>query len=175
MRVSLLLASALIAVGTDILFADEQGSGPGLGEPLSAARMETLDRLVMPDGEGLPIGSGTVQAGKRLYTEKCQACHGEGGVGDSADALAGAEMSLRVEWPEKTIGNYWPYATTLFDFIRRAKPMDAPGSLEDDAVYSLSAYLLYLNGLVTEDAILDQDSLLRVKMPNRAGFEHSPY
>lgn len=144
--------------------------GPGLGQPAPRALIEAWDIDVMPDGTGLPPGRGGVHDGERLYRAHCMACHGEGGLGDSGDQLAGAKMTLTDEWPEKTIGTYWPYATTLFDFIRRAKPMAAPGSLGNDEVYALTAYLLYLNGIVGAGTVLDAGSLPRVAMPNRAGF-----
>lgn len=91
-------------------------------------------------------------------------------MGDSAEPLAGAEMGLTDEWPEKTIGTYWPYATTLFDFTRRSMPMTEPGSLNDNETYALTAYLLYLNNIVAEDAVLNKETLMQVKMPNVDGF-----
>ncbi len=124
----------------------------------------------MPDGAGLPAGNGTAKQGQPLYEQLCIACHGAGGLGNSGDQLAGAQMSLTSEWPEKTIGNYWPYATTLFDFIRRSKPMDRPGSLSAAEVYALAAYLLYLNGIIAEEQPLDAAALAKIRMPNRDGF-----
>ena len=124
----------------------------------------------MPDGAGLPAGNGTAKQGKLLYERLCIACHGAGGLGNSGDQLAGAQMSLTSEWPEKTIGNYWPYATTLFDFIRRSKPMGRPGSLSATEVYALAAYLLYLNGIIAEEQPLDAASLAKIRMPNQDGF-----
>jgi len=124
----------------------------------------------MPDGTGLPPGRGTARDGEALYRTHCISCHGEGGLGDSGDQLAGAKMKLTDDYPEKTIGTYWPYATTLFDFIRRAKPMQTPGSLTSDEVYALVAYLLNLNGIIAPDAVMDAASLPKVVMPNRNGF-----
>lgn len=144
--------------------------GPGLGEPAAPDEIRRWDWGVMPDGAGLPAGSGTAKQGQPLYEQLCIACHGAGGLGDSGDQLAGAQMSLTSEWPEKTIGNYWPYATTLFDFIRRSKPMDRPGSLSADEVYALAAYLLYLNGIIAEEQPLDAAALAKIRMPNRDGF-----
>lgn len=144
--------------------------GPGLGEPAAPDEIRRWDWGVMPDGTGLPAGSGTAKQGKPLYERLCIACHGAGGVGNSGDQLAGAQMSLTSEWPEKTIGNYWPYATTLFDFIRRSKPMDRPGSLSAAEVYALAAYLLYLNGIIAEEQPLDAAALAKIRMPNRDGF-----
>lgn len=144
--------------------------GPGLGEPATPDEIRRWDWGVMPDGAGLPAGSGTAKQGQPLYEQLCIACHGAGGLGNSGDQLAGAQMSLTSEWPEKTIGNYWPYATTLFDFIRRSKPMDRPGSLSAAEVYALAAYLLYLNGIIAEEQPLDADALAKIRMPNRDGF-----
>jgi cytochrome c len=150
--------------------AGEVPEGPELGRPATAAEIAALDTDVMPDGRGLPPGSGSVAAGRELYARHCQRCHGENGLGDSGDQLAGATMGLTSEWPEKTIGNFWPYAPKLFDFIRRSMPMETPGSLTDDEVYALTAWLLHLNDIVPADAVMDARSLARVQMPNRDGF-----
>lgn len=143
---------------------------PKLGQALPADVVDKLSMHVFPDGQGLPAGSGSVQQGAILYKQQCLLCHGLDGLGGSAEALAGAEMKLTSEWPEKTIGTYWPYATTLFDFIRRSMPMNAPGSLSDDEVYALTAYLLFLNDIVVVDTVLDKVSLMQVKMNNADGF-----
>ncbi len=124
----------------------------------------------MPDGEGLPPGGGTAVQGKEIYDKQCAACHGPAGQGGSADTLAGEGLSLTGEWPEKTIGNYWPYATTLFDFNRRAMPMNAPQTLTGDEVYAVTAYLLFLNGIIKETEELNAATLVKIKMPNREGF-----
>jgi len=159
----------LTLTGIDVP-AGDVAAGPGLGRPAPADLIAAWDTDVMPDGTGLPPGRGTVQAGEVLYRAHCISCHGERGLGDSGDQLAGAKMGLRDEWPEKTIGNFWPYATTLFDFIRRAKPMQTPGSLSNDEVYALTAYLLNLNDIVGPDAVMDATTLAKVVMPNRDGF-----
>ena len=158
-----------VAVAPEVARADIR-PGPGLGEPAAPDEIRRWDWGVMPDGAGLPAGSGTAKQGQPLYEQLCIACHGAGGLGNSGDQLAGAQMSLTSEWPEKTIGNYWPYATTLFDFIRRSKPMDRPGSLSADEVYALAAYLLYLNGIIAAEQPLDADALAKIRMPNRDGF-----
>lgn len=124
----------------------------------------------MPDGEGLPPGHGTAREGKPVYEKYCRSCHGRAGTGGSGDQLAGAEYGLTDEYPEKTIGTYWPYATTLFDFTRRSMPMQAPGTLTDDEVYAVTAYLLYLNGIIRATDEMNSDSLPKVRMPNRNGF-----
>jgi len=158
----------LTLVGTEIL-ADTL-LGPGLGEPASKEEIKRWDIGIMPNGEGLPPGKGTAIEGKRVYDEQCVACHGPNGMGDSADQLAGAQMGLTSEFPEQTIGTYWPYATTLFDMIRRSMPMTAPGSLSDGEVYAVTAYLLYLNNIIGEQNEMNADTLPDVKMPNQDGF-----
>ncbi len=144
--------------------------GPKLGQHASAEQIDRWRISVMPDGTGLPAGQGNAIQGKNVYSAKCQSCHGPKGEGGSADQLAFARMQLTDEWPEKTIGTYWPYATTLFDFNRRSMPMQAPGSMVDDEVYAVTAYLLFLNGIIGEQDILDAQSLPKIHMPNRDGF-----
>ena len=150
--------------------ADEITPGPNLGEPAGSRAVSSLDRGIMPDGAGLPEGSGTAEQGRVIYDRLCLSCHGPGGLGDSGDQLAGAQMQLTDEWPEKTIGTFWPYAPTLFDFIRRSKPMMQPGSLTDSEVYALTAYLLFLNEIIPENREMNASTLAGVKMPNRDGF-----
>ncbi len=145
-------------------------NGPMLGEPASSEEIAAWDISVMPGGDGLPGGKGSVAQGRRIYEKQCISCHGPRGQGGNADQLAGAGMGLTSEYPEKTIGSYWPYATTLFDMIRRSMPMTAPGTLSDDEVYAVTAYLLYLNGIIEEDTLLDAEVLSAIKMPNRDGF-----
>ncbi len=164
-----MLIGSVLAIGKD----HQKGSvpeGPGLGQPATAEEVAALSINVFPDGNGLPEGSGSVAQGASLYQSRCIVCHGASGLGGSAEPLAGAEMGLTGEWPEKTIGTLWPYATTLFDFTRRSMPMTAPGSLSDDESYALTAYLLYLNGIVDEDTVLNKETLTQVKMPNVDGF-----
>lgn len=146
------------------------GETPELGEPLSAATLEALDFTVLPDGEGLPPGSGTAAEGEALYRQHCLACHGETGEGGANDRLAGGIGSIAGDRPMKTVGSYWPYATTLFDYIRRAMPYQAPGSLSADEIYAVTAYVLRLNGIVPANARLDAKSLTEIEMPNREGF-----
>ncbi len=162
----------LMLAGTSVPAAAEP-QGPGLGQPAAAHDIARWEMSVMPDGAGLPPGEGSVAEGKVIYEQYCQTCHAPGGVGDSGDQLAGAQMGLTSDWPEKTIGNYWPYATTLFDFIRRSMPMTAPQSLSNDEVYAVTAYLLYLNGIIDEDTNLDAETLAGVELPNRDGFINS--
>ncbi|MDD9863375.1 MAG: cytochrome c [Gammaproteobacteria bacterium] len=145
-------------------------AGPGLGQPVSDAEIAVWDIGVFPDGTGLPPGRGDARQGREIYRRHCLSCHGARGKGGSAMALAGAQYGLTGDYPQKTVGTYWPYAATLFDFNRRAMPMQAPGSLTDDEVYAVTAYLLFLNGIVGEDERMDAVSLPRVQMPNRDGF-----
>jgi cytochrome c len=144
--------------------------GPGLGQPLDASELEALDYAVLPSGDGLPSGSGNAQAGAALYIQHCLACHGEEGVNGINDRLAGGHGTIDGERPLKTVGSYWPYATTVFDYIRRAMPYQTPGSLTADEIYSLTAYLLYINDIVAENDVLDAENLPAVQMPNRDNF-----
>ena len=143
----------------------------GFGQPASEEQIAGWNIDVKPSGEGLPPGSGTVQDGEALFARLGAACHGAKGEGtDIAPPLVGGIGSLTTDQPVKTIGSYWPYAPTLFDFIRRAMPANNPQSLTPNEVYALCAYLLYLNGIVPEDAVKDAQTLPQVVMPNHAGF-----
>ena len=165
----LILILVLIAIGINFLFARSENT-PGLGQEVTPEEVAAQDISIFPDGEGLPEGEGSVHEGEKIYQAECMVCHGKNGSGHTADQLAGAEMSLISEYPEKTIGSYWPYATTLFDFIRRSKPMNAPGSLTNNKVYALTAYLLYLNDLIGKDEKMTALTLPKVEMPNQDGF-----
>src|SRR5262245_9790 len=144
---------------------------PALGASASPDLIARYDISIPPSGAGLPKGSGTARDGAKVYDQKCQACHGAKGTGKPADALAGGQGSLASKTPQRTVGSYWPYATTLFDYVRRAMPITAPLSLSDDEVYAVSAYVLYLNGIVGEDVAMNAQTLPQVKMPNRDGFD----
>ncbi len=143
---------------------------PHLGKPISDALVKQWNIDIFPDGTGLPPGKGTVTEGKKIYEQYCQSCHGFEGTGASADELAGAQHGLTDNPPDKIIGTYWPYATTLFDFNRRAMPLNNPGLLNSNQLYAVTAYLLYLNGLIDDKHPMDAYRLKRVKMPNRDGF-----
>ncbi|MBC7139396.1 MAG: c-type cytochrome [Defluviimonas sp.] len=143
---------------------------PRLGQPVDGATLARQQLNVFPDGRGLPPGRGTASEGAALFAHHCAACHGKDARGGSAEELAGATRPLNTPAADKTVGSYWPYATTLFDFIRRAKPMTAPGTLNADEVYALSAWLLHVNGVIAADAVMDARSLPAVRMPNRDGF-----
>lgn len=143
---------------------------PGLGVPVDEQTLTAIDYTVLPDGAGLPLGSGTAVEGLTVYRQNCLACHGESGTGGVNDVLAGGHESLASEKPLRTIGSYWPYATTVFDYVRRAMPLPNPGVLSDDELYAVTAYLLYVNDIIDEDELMSADSLPLVQMPNRDGF-----
>jgi S-disulfanyl-L-cysteine oxidoreductase SoxD len=124
--------------------------------------------------QGLPPGSGTVAQGKQVFVDSCAVCHGDNGVGGIKDRLVGGQGTLASDNPVKTVGSFWPYATTLFDYIHRAMPYQAPGSLSNDDTYAVAAYILSLNGILPLDGKLDRDSMPKVKMPNRDGFVPDP-
>ena len=136
-----------------------------IGRPASAADIAGWDIDIGPDGAGLPAGSATARQGEPVYTEKCAGCHGADGK-KGLDKLAGPLTDTRY----KTVGNYWPYATTLFDYIRRAMPLAEPGSLTDKEVYALTAYVLYLNTLIPDDQQINAESLPQIRMPARDRF-----
>jgi cytochrome c len=163
-RTLLVIAALLGAAGA----AAQQG--PGLGEPISAADLAPWDLSIQPDGAGLPAGSGTAASGAQIYAAKCIACHGAEGAGQPNDRLVGGQGTLTELAQVRTIGSFWPNATTVFDYIRRAMPFLQPQSLTNDEVYSLTAYLLALNGIIDEDDEMNARTLARVRMPNRDGF-----
>ncbi len=143
---------------------------PRLGKPASATLVKQWNKDIFPDGEGLPQGKGTASYGKKIYEKHCLSCHGFEGTGNSADELAGARHSLTDNPPDKIIGTYWPYATTIFDFTRRSMPLNAPGILSTNELYAVTAYLLYLNGIIEKNTIMNEKTLAKVVMPNRHGF-----
>jgi cytochrome c len=141
-----------------------------IGERARPEQIRAWDIDVRADGAGLPAGSGSVLQGQALYQQHCLACHGDKGVGGTAPRLVGGRGTLTGKAPVLTVGSYWPYATTLYDYINRAMPLDKPQSLKPDEVYALSAYILNQNGIIKADAVLDATSLPKVEMPNRNGF-----
>jgi cytochrome c len=140
--------------------------------------LKAIDVDVLPDGRGLPSGSGTAAGGKDAYIKRCLTCHGPTGTEGPQDVLSGGQGSLKAATPAsrplKTVGSYWPYATTLWDYIRRAMPFDHPGTLSTEEVYGTTAYVLYLNGIVGEHDVLSETTLPQVRMPNRDGFVPDP-
>jgi S-disulfanyl-L-cysteine oxidoreductase SoxD len=144
------------------------------GRPATRAEIKLWDIDVAPDGKGLPVGGGTVAQGKQVFADNCAACHGDNGQGGIKDRLAGGQGTLASGAPVKTVGSFWPYATTLYDYIHRAMPYPTPGSLSTDDTYAVTAYILSLNGIVPPDGKVDKDSLPKIKMPNRDGFIPEP-
>lgn len=142
-----------------------------LGQPAAGLSSQPQWNLsISPDGSGLPPGSGTATAGKQLFEQRCAGCHGFDAIGASAMPLVGEVGSLAGEYPEKTVNSFWPYATTLFDYIRRSMPPSAPYSLTSNEIYALCAYILSQDGIIKADVELNEVSLPKVKMPNRDGF-----
>jgi len=163
------LAAALI-VAASAAFAAAPPP-PKLGRPASQDEIARIDISIPPDGKGLPTGSGSVAQGTTVFQQKCAVCHGANAEGTpSGDRLIGGIGSLNTPMPLKTVASYWPYATTVFDYIRRAMPVTAPQSLQNDEVYAVVAYILSIDNIVPKDAVLDAGSLPKVQMPNRAGF-----
>lgn len=146
------------------------GKGPGLGQAATASEIALIDIGIPPSGAGLPAGSGDARAGAKVYAAKCQSCHGEKGAGKPGDQLVGGMGTLKSANPVRTVGSYWPYATTLFDYVRRAMPTTTPKSLTDEEVYAVTAYILHLNGIIGETQVVDAKTLPAVQMPNRNGF-----
>ena len=167
MRNAFLAACSALVVGCGGALAE----GPNLGKAASPDEIASWDVSIGPDGAGLPAGSGTPQQGEQVYLTKCLACHGEKGAGKPNDQLVGGQGSLQPgQAPVKTVGSFWPYATTVFDYVRRAMPLNDPKSLRDDEVYAVVAYILWLNGAIAENDKMDGQTLPAVRMPNRNGF-----
>jgi cytochrome c len=165
-RIVVIAAAALAACAAQ----PQSGKPPALGTAVSAEEIARYDISIPPSGAGLPKGGGAARQGLQVYEQKCMACHGAKGAGKPADVLVGGMGSLASKAPLRTVGSYWPYSTTLFDYVRRAMPITNPLSLTDDEVYAVSAYVLFLNGIVGEDAVMNAQTLPQVKMPNRDGF-----
>lgn len=173
------LKASLLALGLGAALAfgstAQAGGKYGIGNAATAEEIAGWDIDIRPDGKGLPEGQGTIEAGEELYEQFCATCHGLFGEGEGRwPVLAGGQDTLTEERPTKTVGSYWPYASTLYDYIRRAMPFTAPRSLSDQQVYDITAYVLYLNELVEEDFVLTKDNLASVKMPNEANFFVDP-
>jgi cytochrome c len=150
--------------------ASAAGADSGFSEPATAEDIERVYWSIFPDGENLPEGSGAPVQGKPLYDTHCVACHGLDGEGTLANQLVGGRGTLDSDTPVKTIGSYWPYATTVFNYIRRAMPYTAPMSLTNEDYYAITAYLLNRNDIIAADVVIDKDSLPTIQMPNRDGF-----
>lgn len=164
------LGAALALTGTAA-----QAEKLGIGTTATAEEIAGWDIDIRPDGKGLPKGQGTVEEGEGLYEQLCATCHGLFGEGEGRwPVLAGGQGTLTEERPTKTVGSYWPYASTLYDYIRRAMPFTAPRSLSDEQVYHITAYVLYLNEVIEEDFVLTHENLAKIEMPNQEGFFVDP-
>lgn len=151
-----------------VLFA--QDTRYGIGRPASESELAAWDIAIGPEGKELPIGRGTAAEGAPIYAQKCASCHGARGVGGPFDVLAGGRGTLSTAQPLKTIGSFWPYATTVWDYVNRATPQGAIGTLDRNEVYALTAYLLNINGIIRDDEVMNAKTLPSVRMPNRTGF-----
>lgn len=170
-KLTCVLLAGTVAVFSLAAHAEERY---GIGRAATAAEIAGWNIDIGRDGAGLPPGSGSVERGRTVFAEQCSACHGDSGQGGVGDRLVGGQGTLASAKPIRTVGSYWPYASTLFDYIRRAMPQNAPQSLSNEDVYAVSAYILSLNGIVPANAVLDAKSLAAIKMPNRDGFVSDP-
>ena len=168
-------ALAILALTMAASFARAETPGHyGIGRMATDAEIAGWNIDIGRNGENLPPGSGTVAHGKEIFAEQCAACHGDKGQGGVGERLVGGQGTIATPKPIKTVGSFWPYAPTLFDYIRRAMPQNAPQSLSNEDVYAVSAYILNMNGLLPADATLDAKTLSAIKMPNRDMFTGDP-
>src|SRR5215467_750005 len=172
-RYSAILAILIAALASTIPLS-AQSPTFGVGRPASQDEIRDLRAAIAPDGTGLPEGSGTATAGREVFDMQCARCHGMRAQGDVGPALVGGQGTLATARPLKTVGSFWPYATTLWDYINRAMPFDKPGLLKPSEVYAVAAYVLYLNGIIRDVDVMDSKTLPKVRMPNRDGFVSDP-
>lgn len=167
------LALVIVFAGAATLAA--QSRRFGVGRPPTPDEVRGLGAAIAPDGGGLPEGSGTVAEGRTVYTTRCASCHGPNGEGGGVGApLVGGKGTLATARPLKTVGSFWPQATTVWDYVNRAMPFDQPGLLTPREVYAVVAYILNLNGIIGEAVVMDATSLPKVTMPNHDGFVADP-
>lgn len=174
-RVALLLFASASLVASALLAqtAGKSSSAVAIvGQPATAAEIQQEDITVLPNGVGLPEGSGTPDQGEAIYRDKCAGCHGDNGQGKppTGVTLVGGIGTLATAKPVKTIGSYWPYATSVWDYIHRSMPYAEPGTLSADETYAVTAFLLFKNGIIPRDQAMNKDTLPKVRMPNRDGF-----
>jgi len=162
---ALLLPLALLG-----LAAFAQGPKYKVGRPATPEDIRATDQFVAPDGTGLPLGRGTAAEGRDIYSRRCARCHGAQGQGDEEGPLVGGKGSLKSAKPLRTVGSFWPYATTIYDYVHRAMPFDNPGLLDANQTYSVVALILHLNGIIGEKDEMNAQTLPKVRMPNRDGF-----
>ncbi len=162
----------VLALVTVLGLLRAQDKPAGFGKPANPEKLRGLDITVFPDGKGLPVGHGSAVGGKLVYKDKCAVCHGDNGEGRDKQygALKGGTGSLATQKPVKSVGSFWPYATTVWDYVHRAMPYDHPRSLTNDEVYAVTAFVLHINGIVPETLELNEKTLPKVEMPNRNGF-----
>ncbi|HEV2289144.1 MAG TPA: cytochrome c [Candidatus Acidoferrales bacterium] len=174
-RVEVFAAICAIAFGI-AAFGQGNQNQLHLGHPPTPEQMRRWGITVLPDGTGLPAGSGTAAEGQIVYADKCSGCHGDHGEGREplGMRLVGGFGTLRDENPVLTVGSYWPYATTVWDYIYRAMPYAQPGTLTAKQAYSLTAYLLYMNKIIGRNDVMNRKTLAKVRMPNRDGFVPDP-
>ena len=174
LRSGLFFCGLLFAAGTVCVGAET--ARRALGRAPTREEVLQWDHAVLPDGTGLPHGSGTAVQGEKVYSQNCAACHGARGEGtdELGPQLVGGVGSLKSKTPVLTVGSYWPYSTSVWDYIHRAMPYSKPGSLTADETYAVTAYILYLNGIVKKDEVLNERTLPTVHMPNRDGFIPDP-
>jgi len=166
MRDLISIAAVAVALGC----SGARAESPNLGRAATPEEIAAWDISIDPNGAGLPAGGGSARQGEAIFAAKCVACHGEKGAGRPNDQLVGGHGTLTNTPPVKTVGSYWPYATTLFDYIRRAMPFYESKTLADDEVYAVTAYVLALNKIIGEDEVMNAQTLPKVRMPNREGF-----
>ena len=176
-RYFFLLLGALAASYSMNTFAQSKPSPKplGIGRMATAEEIKAIDIDVMPDGRGLPAGSGSVAEGAKVYAAKCASCHGKSGEGATAERLVATDTGKNFDFATnaklpRAVGNYWPYATTLYDYTYRAMPFMQPGTLTPNETYAVTAFILALNKIVPEDAVMDAKTLPEVKMPARDRF-----
>ena len=170
---ALAMGLAFVLAGAEVSAQDSRDPH-GLGRPAAGEEISAWNIDIAPNGEGLPPGRGTVGEGARVFAAKCASCHGPTAKEGPYDRLVGGHGTLATNQPVKTVGSFWPYATTLYDYIHRAMPFTAPQSLTPDEVYAVVAWLLFQNGIVAEEAVMDAKTLPAVRMPNRDGFVPDP-
>lgn len=165
------LAAAVLALAASAAAFAQSANYPGLGHAPSKDEIQAWNDSIGPEGKELPPGSGTAKQGEEIFANKCAACHGPGGEGSQlAPRLVGGRGALTTPTPSRTLANYWPFATTIWDYINRAMPPKQEGSLSGSDVYALTAFILNRNEIIGEDEVIDAKSLPKVKMPNRDGF-----
>ena len=167
-RVMRPMAAALLFIAASVAGAEE--SKPSFSEVATDEEVALVYLSIQPDGENLPAGSGTAEQGEPLYQLHCASCHGADGEGGLANKLVGGHGTLASNAPVRTLGSYWPYATTVFSYVRRSMPYQEPMSLSNDDYYAITAWMLNKNDIIAADAVMDRNSLPAVVMPNRDGF-----